>query len=442
MRRILRKKELLVPALGAALLLLLSGCRKEMEGENLYLGVPGAEAGVFTGVLEDGQGEGTLDFPDWSYTGSFTVPKEEEPGALLTGTAEALPWTLVFAGEEIPGRYSGPLENAVPVGEGVFEGREGLSFTGQIFGQSPVEGEVTQLPLSLSFQGSRYTGIYQGHIENGYPEGETVWEAENAAGQSLHWEGAMSQGLLSGEGSLSCERLNTTVEGRERSGAYEGRAVDGVPQGEGSFRSVDAQGIPWSYEGEWKDGLMDGQGVLRYQAPDHLIRSGTFRAGSFSPDWIQALEVLGTGEPVFALNEAQREFLSEHPELWEELPRTDFYDSGYKKTLDRNLNLWKCFDDPEVFQTPGWMELYSLKVLSAFVGPAFPGGPDMTRILAAERNYERILYILVPGVVEDIAANQWVSLIGMPVGLSDYTTILGARHDCLVLVAGDLAITG
>ena len=424
-----------------ALLLLLSGCRREMEAKPIVIRLHGEESAVFSGVLEDGLGEGALEFPDWTYTGSFRAATEEEPAALLSGTGENFPWTLVFVGEEVSGRYSGPLENALPAGEGTFRGENGLVFTGEIFGQAPLRGEITGLPLTLSFQGSRYYGRYAGPVENGLPEGETVLELDNASGQHLRWEGGISAGLPAGEGVLRCDRLMTAVEGKDRAGTYEGAAVAAVPEGEGVFRSVDAQGIPWTYRGEWKDGLMDGQGELRYEAEDHLLRTGTFTAGSFTPSWQEALTVLGTGEPAFSLSQEQIEFLSRYPELWEGGSRTNFFDSPYRSEIDRKLTLLACFQDPEASQTPGWMEVYSLKVLSAYVGPAFSGGPDITRITAADKNYERVFYILVPGTVEGIASNLWINFVGVPIALSSYTTVLSTTHDCLVMVAGDMSMT-
>ena len=56
--------------------LLLSGCRREMLNEPLNLDIPGTGAAVFTGAVEDGLGEGTLTFTDWTYTGTFRIGKK------------------------------------------------------------------------------------------------------------------------------------------------------------------------------------------------------------------------------------------------------------------------------------------------------------------------------------------------------------------------------
>ena len=428
-------------ALCLGAVLLLSGCRREMMNEPLSLRIPGVGSALFTGAVEDGLGEGTLDFGDWTYTGTFVTGKKNESDAFLTGTAENFPWTLVIAGEDVAGRYSGPMENGVPQGEGVFTGEGGLSFTGTVFGQAAQKGSVTELPYTVAFSDSRYTGLYTGALENGLPQGEAAFTGVNAANQRYIWQGGWEAGAPSGEGELTADRLLTTIESAERSGSYRGQAVDGVPQGQGVFSSVDGNGVPYTYDGAWADGLMHGQGTLIYAAEDRYIRSGTFTRGSFTPTWIEALEVLGTREPCFTLTDAQKAFLESHSELWEE-DHNDFYNSPYMQYLTRDLSLWSCFSTPEIMAEPNWMAVYSLRVLDCYTGPAFPGGPVLTRITGADRNYEYVVRILVPGVVDGIAVNQWVSFVGVPLSLGAYTTVLGRPHECLVMVAGDLAIVG
>ena len=435
-----RKTWWLALCLGA--LLLLSGCRREMMNEPLTLRIPGVGSALFTGVVEDGLGEGTLTFEDWTYTGTFLSGKKGNSDAFLTGTAENYPWTLVIAGADVPGRYSGPLDNGVAWGEGVFKAENGLVFTGTVFGQSAEKGSVTDLPYTVAFSDSRYTGLYTGELENGLPQGEAAFTGVNAARQRFIWEGGWDAGTPSGEGELTADRLLTTLESAERAGSYQGHARDGLPQGQGVFSSVDGNGVPYTYQGEWENGLMNGQGTLISAAEDRYIRTGTFTRGSFTPTWIQALEVLGTREPCFSLTEAQKAFLESHPELWESDSHNDFYNSPYMNSVTRELSLWSCFQTPEVMAEPNWMAVYSLKVLDCFTGPAFPGGPVMTRITGSDRNYEYVVRILVPGIVDGIACNQWVSFVGVPLALGAYTTVLGQPHDCLVMVAGDLTIVG
>ena len=102
----------------------------------------------------------------------------------------------------------------------------------------------------------------------------------------------------------------------------------------------------------------------------------------------------------------------------------------------------QIMQDPETMEEPRWLIQYSLKVLDAYTGPAFTGGPVITRITAADDSYQMTVRLLVPGSVDKIAANRRVSFIGVPLQLSSYTTVLGTENTCIVVVAGDVLVTG
>ena len=425
----------ILPALGA--LLLLAGCGDQTEERVLTVELPGGAASAsFTGTVREGVGRGVLRFADWIYEGTFY-----ENGALIAGEADDYPWSLVMTGEEMPGRYDGALENGSPVGLGVFHCDNGGVFSGRIRGIAAEEGTAEALPCTVNWQQGRYAGCYDGPLANGLPSGTGAFSGTNAAGQVLRWEGGWDAGEMTGAGTLTAARLMTTVEGREQMGAYSGDALAGVPEGEGEFRSVDETGVAYTYTGEWKAGQMEGRGELRFQAEDRYVRTGDFTGGSFTPTWIDALQVLGTMDPKFTLTEAQTAFLRDHPELWEAESRENFADSEYTRQTDRRLTLKSCFDTPETMAEPRWMLCYSLRIMDAYSGPAFPGGPVVTRITATESTYTRVIRIIVPGTVNGAASNAWMHVIGVPLQLSTYTTVLGQENTCLVMVAGDVRIT-
>ena len=431
------KRKSLWIAVFALALLALAGCGREWEGQVLAVDVNGLTGAAFTGTMEDGVGRGVLRFADWTYEGTF-----EENGALLAGETDNYPWFLVMAGEEMPGRYAGALENGSPVGRGVFRCDNGAVFTGKIRGMAAEEGAVEGLLCTMTWQQGRDTGAYDGTLENGLPSGEGRFSGANAARQTLVWEGGWTAGEMAGEGDLTADRLVTAVEGRDQMGSYTGHGLDALPEGQGEFSSVDAQGVSYIYAGEWKNGRMNGQGTLTYAAADHFVRTGTFTDGAFTPTWVEALAVLGTMEPRFTLTQAQRDFLNAHPELWEAESRENFYNSEYNTQLDRQYRLRNCFRNPEIMAEPRWLTQYSLKVLDAYTGPAFAGGPVITRSTATDGSYQMVARILVPGTVDAIACNRRVSFVGLPLQLSTYTTVLGEENTCAIVVAGDILVSG
>ncbi|MBQ3276861.1 MAG: hypothetical protein IJH47_07400 [Oscillospiraceae bacterium] len=433
----MRKRRILWTVLCGFLLLALVGCAQPAEDRVVAVYMDGFTGAAFTGTVENGVGNGVLRFADWIYEGTF-----EENGALLAGETDNFPWTLVLVGEEMQGRYAGALETGSPVGRGVFRCDNGAVFTGKIRGMAAEEGCVEALPCSVVWQQVRYTGCYDGPLENGLPNGEGRFAGTSAAGQSLTWEGGWTAGEMTSAGTLSADRLMTPVEGREQMGTYAGQAVNALPEGRGDFSSVDSQGVSYTYTGTWKNGSMDGQGTLTYAAADRFVRTGTFTEGSFTPTWVEALSVLGTGEPRFTLTRAQTDFLSAHPELWEAESRENFYNSEYNAQLDRQYRLRNCLQDPDTMAEPRWLTQYSLKILDVYTGPAFTGGPVITRITATDDSYQLVARIIVPGTVDKVACNRRISFVGVPLQLSTYTTVLGTENTCVIVVAGDVMISG
>ena len=426
-------KKRIMMILWGTCLLLLAGCMLQPKEKTVTVSLPDGAAAVFDGELtEEGVGEGRLDFNGWVYEGSFRAD------ALLVGRTEDRPCALVMGGTEMSGRYTGPLKNGEPSGEGVFRADNGAVYAGEIRGMSPVKGEVTDMPCGLTRDGNRYEGVYQGTLENGAPNGLGFFEGKNEVGYLLSWMGDWAAGAPGEEGRLCCDRLLTRMDGREIAGVYEGEAREGVPEGRGIFRSVDGEGVSFTYEGGWHKGVMEGEGTLRYEAETRYVRAGYFTGGSYTPTWLQALTAYGTCEPLFTLSEAQMMFLEDHPEFWEKSEHLDFMDTPYKDEFDKKLTVNACFEDPSVMEEPRWMCQYSLRVINAVSGPIFDGGPVMTRIMTTDGSYNKSILLLVPGAAEGLYRGQRVHAYALPLAMSSYTTVLAVEKPLLILLVGEL----
>jgi hypothetical protein len=60
----------------------------------------------------------------------------------------------------------------------------------------------------------------------------------------------------------------------QKTGTYSGQMVNGVPEGTGSFKAVNAEGTEWIYEGTFKSGHFEGQGTMTWT--DNWSEKGTY----------------------------------------------------------------------------------------------------------------------------------------------------------------------
>ncbi len=69
--------------------------------------------------------------------------------------------------------------------------------------------------------------------------------------------------------------LTLTLDYGVRTGMYTGEMVDGLPNGYGSFSTVNPDGLAWTYEGEWKNGHCNGQGTTSWE--DGFTEGGQYQ---------------------------------------------------------------------------------------------------------------------------------------------------------------------
>lgn len=425
----MKKRYLLLGVLLAVLLL--SGCTRELNDAGLALSSP-EETVRFTGTVSKGMYTGTVTGGDWRFEGTLTAER------LLTGEGENIPCSAALFGSIEKGSYTGSIVSGLPEGEGMFALSSGASFTGEFSGGSAVRGEAQELPWSLHCGSGRFSGTYTGPLESAGPEGNGRFAGTNDVGQKFGWNGGWKDGVIAGDGTLTDEHCVISVEGRETAGVYTGDGRDALPNGEGTFSGETENGVPFTYTGEWNSGLMDGTGTLTYDAENLYIRTGTFSAGRFSADHLEKLISLGTCEPIFTLTDEQLAFLRTADDLWEREDHQAFFTSAYRTLRDRRATIARCFSDDSFRTEPYWMEIYSLRVLTARTGTIIPGGADMTYIFAYDRSFTYPCVVIVPGHVDRLRQGNPFHVYAVPLAVSPYVNTLGETRECLVLLAGDI----
>ena len=67
------------------------------------------------------------------------------------------------------------------------------------------------------------------------------------------------------------EEMTLAFSYGKRTGIYTGQLKDGLPNGEGTFSSVNSDGVSWVYRGQWSDGHCNGQGSAFWEAGQMAI---------------------------------------------------------------------------------------------------------------------------------------------------------------------------
>lgn len=66
--------------------------------------------------------------------------------------------------------------------------------------------------------------------------------------------------------SIKSENMTIAFSYGERSGMYVGFVDEnGLPDGTGTFESVNSEGVKWTYSGDWKHGHLDGHGIRKWE---------------------------------------------------------------------------------------------------------------------------------------------------------------------------------
>lgn len=91
-----------------------------------------------------------------------------------------------------------------------------------------------------------------------------------------------------------------STEDYTRDGYYTGEIVNGVPHGYGVFEAVNTSGESWHYIGQWSDGLMNGEGKTFWDFGQ--IEIGAYENGLFSFGRYIALPQLSMNTTGYALN--------------------------------------------------------------------------------------------------------------------------------------------
>jgi len=363
----------------------------------------------------------------------------QEPAEPVPFETENQTVTVSFGEQGAEGVYTGWMLGDVPHGDGSFAAANGLSFAGSFADGAAGQGDVENLPWEIALCNITYTGTYTGTLEGGLPTGQGHFTGQSMLGLALEYTGSWRDGQPRGEGHLEAGHYAALWQGTLRPGTYAGETFDLLPQGEGCFTGQDELGF-FSYTGQWDAGAFHGQGRLAYEGNRTYVRQGTFCSGSFTPSYFEALNTVGTYEPLFSLREDQVEFLSQYPGLWdEEHTRRNYLKSEYSKLIDNRYYHALMLRTPEKYENT-WLRLNHCRLIDRRE-VTFDNGLTIHTLTAVDGTYTYTYQCyLVGDIPEDLRQRSTMDMYVVPVGMSEYTNPLGETVPCSVVLVGDIRI--
>lgn len=148
--------------------------------------------------------------------------------------------------------------------------------------------QANQIDVSTRINGKIRFGTYKGELVNGVPGGQGTFVSKDDD-FIVTYAGNWERGLPSGKGFLEAESLKLhfdNLQGEyDRMGPYQGEVLNGLPEGYGTYASINEDGTKWIYEGEWSKGVMNGEGTTTFSRPDGTTDdyTGTHVNGMIKP---------------------------------------------------------------------------------------------------------------------------------------------------------------
>lgn len=156
------------------------------------------------------------------------------------------------------------------------------------------EPTPTPAPLTeVSINNQLRLGYYSGELKNGVPNGQGSFESMDTL-PVLSYKGEWTDGKACGKGSLNDSAFTIHFEELDgtvydRTGTFVGDTINAIPSGQGSFTTKNSEGITWTYIGEFANGTFNGLGEQKWEESYSPLK-GFFTNGNYTPSWSQFME--------------------------------------------------------------------------------------------------------------------------------------------------------
>lgn len=197
------------------------------------------------------------------------------------------------------GYFTGTVEEKLPNGQGTFTYSDGpitVSYTGSWENGVPVgEGNLEYAGFKVKYGDAIYEGNYEGKAVAGLPNGEGTFSISNNEIVFIY-SGEWKNGAIAGSGKLEFNKLVVNYSDLVLVGNFSGEVVDGIPCGYGEFISTTEE-THLTYKGNWKEGAFSEAGVIDTNMYTVHFKDGINRTGKYVGDVYNGL---AEGEGTFA----------------------------------------------------------------------------------------------------------------------------------------------
>ena len=379
-------------------------------------------SGLFTGTVEKKKpnGQGTFTYSDDSVTVTYTG-KWEDGTPIGDGHLEYDGFNVEYFDTVYEGKYDGDAFAGHPNGTGNFAASNNdIVFTyagewkdGVIAGT----GELKFNKLVIDFDNHILTGEYYGEVVDGLPYGNGEFIAKTEESY-LTYTGNWKDGVFSGTGSIDTNIYTVRfTDGAVRTGVYVGDVYNGLAEGEGSFKTVNNSGTPYSYVGAWKNGLFNGYGVCHWESDNVYTKKGTYVDGEFFPTPAEFFVSKGTyPDKQYTITDNALNFLETHPNIFLENEVTN-EEIEYEKNFQ-----YKAFEKNPTKYGSKLITVPSLRVVQIFEEDYW--GYEHSFIIAQSGRGD-VYYINVLGYWENIYEDSYIKLTALPLDYFTYPNVYG-----------------
>lgn len=348
--------------------------------------------------------------------------------------------TINYNSVEYKGTFTGTLVNKLPSGQGTFKSDDEWIFEGDfeegIFSDT---GNVTNYPITITYQENDYEGLYTGEALSFLPNGEGEFTSENDD-IKFSYVGKWENGELAENGELETNNYIMHFSEYDRNGFYSGETVSGIPSGQGKFVATNSDGNEYTYTGEFKHGLFNGQGSRVFdESNEHYSEIGTFVDGDFCPDLIAGLNAYGSMDSFyFVIPDETAEFINSNLQYIE---GDGFELSDIEPLIDENLSYDDYIKQPGKYLSK-MVHWDGYTITQIGIDNFYGEEKECIEIIAQDNNNHTIYSygLVVKNTDSDSSWRDYLnvgtelSFYGVPIGFTSYENLGGGHTNCVILL--------